>query len=72
MERIHGLNQNHTPIQFGAPAGGHRRALLVELLHPLNDAWRCLHGVPFEKLPEFRDCAVAVRLSDGADDASGP
>ncbi len=25
------------------PAGGHRRDLLIEYLHQLNDAWRCLH-----------------------------
>jgi NADH:ubiquinone oxidoreductase subunit F (NADH-binding)/NADH:ubiquinone oxidoreductase subunit E len=25
------------------PAGGHRRDLLIEYLHLLNDAWRCLH-----------------------------
>ena len=25
------------------PAGGHRRDLLIEHLHKLNDAYRCLH-----------------------------
>ncbi|MCB2028810.1 MAG: NAD(P)H-dependent oxidoreductase subunit E, partial [Rhodoferax sp.] len=25
------------------PDGGHRRDLLIEYLHRLNDAWRCLH-----------------------------
>ncbi|WP_341917115.1 NADH-ubiquinone oxidoreductase-F iron-sulfur binding region domain-containing protein [Polaromonas sp. YR568] len=27
----------------GRPDGGHRRDLLIEHLHQLNDAWRCLH-----------------------------
>jgi formate dehydrogenase len=27
----------------GRPEGGHRRDLLIEHLHTLNDAWRCLH-----------------------------
>ncbi|MDI1274149.1 NADH-ubiquinone oxidoreductase-F iron-sulfur binding region domain-containing protein [Polaromonas sp.] len=27
----------------GRPEGGHRRDLLIEHLHSLNDAWRCLH-----------------------------
>ncbi|MDO9113978.1 MAG: NADH-ubiquinone oxidoreductase-F iron-sulfur binding region domain-containing protein [Polaromonas sp.] len=27
----------------GRPEGGHRRDLLIENLHKLNDAWRCLH-----------------------------
>ncbi|MDO8373062.1 MAG: NADH-ubiquinone oxidoreductase-F iron-sulfur binding region domain-containing protein [Polaromonas sp.] len=27
----------------GRPEGGHRRDLLIEHLHQLNDAWRCLH-----------------------------
>ena len=26
-----------------APPGGHRRDLLIEQLHKLNDTWRCLH-----------------------------
>ena len=26
-----------------APAGGHRRDLLIEHLHKINDAWSCLH-----------------------------
>ncbi|MGH8033766.1 MAG: hypothetical protein ACREO9_00975, partial [Lysobacterales bacterium] len=25
------------------PLAGHRRDLLIEHLHKLNDAWRCLH-----------------------------